>query len=342
MMAKMKKHFSEYGITSRIVAWFLLLVIVPYLILTVLIAAVFMNYTVSNMGTAAEDTMNSVGMQITDIMKEYEECSMNLYYSGYVELLENADKLSADEKQKIESVLTSTCYSTDGVRAVYVTAGNQIFRGGLDYFTVFQIIEPHKQEVRDAKEHVSGIIRTGSSEKKEKNRYIMARSLNSKNRKNVGMLYMVIDGNAISEVFSQLQNEEQDRYLVTEDGTVLYSTKTKMLNKKLDISAVDTQKILSSQKVTVKGKKYLMTARHMMSLDWYCVTMLSIDQLKKTVLRMEFPFIVIGIVYGIFLLVMLRILKKYVFNPLRLLKKEMDQYAQGENRNCTDGKRRGR
>ena len=330
MMAKMKKHFSEYGITSRIVAWFLLLVIVPYLILTELIAAVFMNYTVSNMGTAAEDTMNSVGMQITDIMKEYEECSMNLYYSGYVELLENADKLSADEKQKIESVLTSTCYSTDGVRAVYVTAGNQIFRGGLDYFTVFQIMEPHKQEVRDAKGACLWYHTNRIFGEEEKNRYIMARSLNSKNRKNVGMLYMVIDGNAISEVFSQLQNEEQDRYLVTEDGTVLYSTKTKMLNKKLDISAVDTQKILSSQKVTVKGKKYLMTARHMMSLDWYCVTMLSIDQLKKTVLRMEFPFIVIGIVYGIFLLVMLRILKKYVFNPLRLLKKEMDQYAQGE------------
>lgn len=30
-----------------------------------------------------------------------------------------------------------------------------------------------------------------------------------------------------------------------------------MLNKKLDISAVDTQKILSSQKVTVKGKNIL-------------------------------------------------------------------------------------
>ena len=260
MMAKMKKHFSEYGITSRIVAWFLLLVIVPYLILMVLIAAVFMNYTVSNMGTAAEDTMNSVGMQITDIMKEYEECSMNLYYSGYVELLENADKLSADEKQKIESVLTSTCYSTDGMRAVYVTAGDQIFRGGLDYFTVFQIMEPHKQEVRDAKGACLWYHTNRIFGEEEKNRYIMARSLNSKNRKNVGMLYMVIDGNAISEVFSQLQNEEQDRYLVTEDGTVLYSTKTKMLNKKLDISAVDTQKILSSQKVTVKGKKYLMTA----------------------------------------------------------------------------------
>lgn len=274
--------------------------------------------------------MNSVGTQITDIMKEYEESSMDLYYSGYVELLENADKLSADEKQKIESVLTSTCYSTDGVRAVYVTAGNQIFRGGLDYFTVFQIMEPYNQEVRDAKGVCLWYHTNRIFGEEEKHRYIMARSLNSKNRKNVGMLYIVVDGNAISEVFSQLQNEEQDRYLVTEDGTVLYSTKTKMLNKKLDISAVDTKKIINSQKVTVKGKKYLMTARHMMSLDWYCVTMLSIDQLKKTVLRMEFPFIVIGIVYGIFLLVMLRILKKYVFNPLRLLKKEMDQYAQGE------------
>ena len=135
MMAKMKKHFSEYGITSRIVAWFLLLVIVPYLILMVLIAAVFMNYTVSNMGTAAEDTMNSVGMQITDIMKEYEECSMNLYYSGYVELLENADKLSADEKQKIEFNNNINIFYGDNaqgktniIESIFISAFGKSFR----------------------------------------------------------------------------------------------------------------------------------------------------------------------------------------------------------------------
>ena len=54
----------ESGITARIVCGFTVLVIIPYLILAVIIAVVFMNYTASNLGSAAEDAMNVIGNQI--------------------------------------------------------------------------------------------------------------------------------------------------------------------------------------------------------------------------------------------------------------------------------------
>lgn len=54
----------ESGITARIVCGFTVLVIIPYLILAVVIAVVFMNYTASNLGSAAEDAMNVIGNQI--------------------------------------------------------------------------------------------------------------------------------------------------------------------------------------------------------------------------------------------------------------------------------------
>ena len=72
MFAKLKKQFSDYGIIARIVTCFILLVIVPFFILALVIAIVFMNYTASNMGTASEDAMNSVGTQITNAIKKYE------------------------------------------------------------------------------------------------------------------------------------------------------------------------------------------------------------------------------------------------------------------------------
>lgn len=328
MVSKLKKQFSEYGITARVVTGFLLLVIVPYLILAGIIAVVFMNYTAANMGTASEDTMNLIGTQITESMKEYEDSSMDLYYSGYVELLEHADDLSENEKQMIEATLTSTCYSTDGVRAVYVTAGNQIFRGGLDYFTVFQIMEPYREEIEEAGGRCLWYHTNRVFGEEDRNRYIMARSLNSEKHKNIGMLYMIVDGNSIKNAFEQLKTEDAERYLVSSDGTILYSSEAGKLNKKLDISSLDSRKLRSHQRTKINGKEYLMAARHMMSMDWYCVSLISIEQLREKVMHLEFPFLFTGLIYVLFLMVMLHILKKYIFTPLRTLKLEMDRYAQ--------------
>ena len=143
----------------------------------------------------------------------------------------------------------------------------------------------------------------------EKNRYILARSLNSEHHKNVAILYMIVDGNAISEAFEQLKTEDTERYLTTADGTILYSSEAGKLNEKLDISSLDVKKIQDSRRVRLNEREYLMTARHMMSVDWYCISLISIDQLRKTVLRM---------------------LRRYIFTPLRMLKTERDKYAQGE------------
>lgn len=330
MFAKLKKQFSDYGITARIVTCFIVLVIVPFFILAMVIALVFMNYTASNMGTASEDAMNSVGTQITKAIKKYEDSSMDLYYNGYVELLDHANDLSEDEKNMIDAALTSTCYSTDGVRAVYVSAGQQLFQGGLDYFTVFQIMEPYQKEIEEAGGACLWYHTNRIFGEEEKNRYILARSLNSEHHKNAAVLYMIVDGNAISEAFEQLKTEDTERYLTTADGTILYSSEAGKLNEKLDISSLDTKKIQDSKRVRLNGKEYLMAARHMMAVDWYCISLISIDQLRKTVLRLESPFLLIGIIYAVSLLVMLRMLRRYVFTPLRILKTEMDKYAQGE------------
>ena len=216
------------------------------------------------------------------------------------------------------------------MRAVYVSAGQQLFQGGLDYFTVFQIMEPYQKEIEEAGGACLWYHTNRIFGEEEKNRYILARSLNSEHHKNAAVLYMIVDGNAISEAFEQLKTEDTERYLTTADGTILYSSEAGKLNEKLDISSLDTKKIQDSKRVRLNGKEYLMAARHMMAVDWYCISLISIDQLRKTVLRLESPFLLIGIIYAVSLLVMLRMLRRYVFTPLRILKTEMDKYAQGE------------
>lgn len=88
MIDKLKNKISQYGITTRIVILFTVLVIVPFLVTAILLVFVFRNYTVSTIGESTTDAVSAVGNQINTAVKQYEEDSMFLYYNGYVEYLE--------------------------------------------------------------------------------------------------------------------------------------------------------------------------------------------------------------------------------------------------------------
>lgn len=327
MRDKTEKGSARYGITARIVFCFVVLVIVPFFILAVVIAGGFFNYTISTVGENALDYVSNAGMQITDILKEYEEVSMDPYYNGYVEWLEDVERLTNGQKETISRNLTTACYSTKGIRAIYIVTKDGYFFGGKEYFTVFDIMEPYQEEIKDA----GGACKWYSTNKifgtEKENRYILARSLNSKEAKNVAYMYLVIDGNQIRQIFEQWKISDTDKYLVSSMGGIMYSSKEGKVNKTMDISMIEPNQLLSSQKVKSEGKEYLMVCRHMMYSDWYCIGMISVDKIRNSILKMESPFILIAGIYGVFMIVMLRMLKRYVFKPLHILNDAMDRYA---------------
>ena len=90
----MKKISEKYGFRMKIFILFLLLVILPYLLVVTTIYRMFLDYTGKNWGKSMEDTMLSIGNQVSSSLDVYENSTMNLYYSGCVDMLEsgNVDK----------------------------------------------------------------------------------------------------------------------------------------------------------------------------------------------------------------------------------------------------------
>lgn len=329
MISKLKDKFSKYGITVRIVILFTVLVVVPFLCTVILLAFVFRNYAVNNIGETTADAMSVLGNQITRSIRQYEDDSMAIYYNGYVEILGKDGDLSDSEKQQVQDYLGVVCSSDTTVHAAYIETEKQTFHGGEDYFRLFELMEPYKQEIIDAGGACKWYPTNQLFGQARENKYILARSLNSKEKKNVGIFYIVLDDEMVKDAFDHMRSKNAAIYLTTKEGQILYSTDEQQFGKTLDMSMINPNRIRSYQNVKQNGESQILIARHMMSIDWYCVSYISMKDTLIDILHLEFPFLVIAVIYILFLLLMLHIMKKYVFRPLRVLKDNMDQYAQG-------------
>lgn len=329
MNKKKRINLSQYGITPRIVVLFTLLVIVPFLISAVILIFVFRNYTVNRVGETTMDAVSAVGNQIHTAVRQYEEDSMFLYYNGYVEFLKKGRSISISEKQRIEESLVAASFSDTTVHAVYVVTDNETFRGGADYNMLPEVMEDYEKEIIAAGGACCWYPMNELMGNIKENKYVLARSLNSKTEKNVGILYMVIDDRMVEKAYGQMNSEHSVTYLATEEGKILYSSDEQQFGTNLDMTSVDTKVLRGYKKIKSQGKDEILIYKHLMDTDWYCISIIDENAILVDILYLEFPFIMLAGIYILFLLLMLNVLRRYVFVPLRTLKDNMDSYAQG-------------
>lgn len=330
MISRLKAYFSKSGITARIVALFAGLVIVPYLVLAVVVFVVFQRYSVSSMGQTTVDAMSVVGSQISEAMEAGEEASMTLYYNNCVGLLESGNTLSEEDVRQIREVLDGLCFADTGVRSAYIITPNETIFGGGNFPELLGLMEPYRSEIEAAGGRCVWYATDGLHGKANENMYVLARRLNGKDGQYRGLLYMVLDDRMVTDAFKQMTSEYSTRYLVTEDGTVLYSSDKEMFGERLDISAINPKLISSYQTIRKDwANETIMVSKRMMRYGWYCISTIETSKIFMNVLHLVFPFVIISIIYIGFLIIMLHMIRRYVFRPLRTLKHTMDDYAQG-------------
>lgn len=332
---KKDNWFSRHGISTRIVVLFAVLVFVPFIVLAGLVVGLFRDYNATSLGDAARDSMSSVGYQIGKELKTRKEGSMSSYYNDIVEILSETAKsgkdISKEDRELIEKQLAANVFSTEGVFAVCVVDYNGNLYGTGSYTAAVSFMEQYKEEVREAGGRCRWYVTNQAYGKPTENKYILARSLNSTEQKHIGYLYMVMGDTLVKDAFEQLQSDESIRYLTDSNGLILYSSDEEALGEYLDISSLNQGKISDFQRVTLKdGRKVIMAGRKISETGWYCVSVIEMSAIMKRASALLSPFWGICGIYVVFLGVMLYMMQHYIFRPLSMLKKAMDQYAQGE------------
>lgn len=320
----------NYGIMTRIVICFTVLVIIPYLIVACLLSVNFLKYSLKSTAGTTESSLEVAADRLSYLIRDYENTSMMVYYNGVVDSLPGNGQLTVQEKAAMQNLLNSMCYSGEGIRGIYLCFQDQIYTGGKNYSTVSEIVQEYEDVVYAAKGRPVWFASNQIFGAEEQNRYIMARVLNDPQGNAVAVFYMLIDGKQMNETLEELSGDVSTTYLVAGDGSIFYSSDPSQLNQKFDTVLLQENQLRRNEKVIMNHTAYQMVERYLPKIQWHCISMISVDDVRMQVLKVELPFLIIGVCYGVFLLLMLYFMRRYIFAPLSMLNTAMEQYAREE------------
>ncbi len=227
--------------------------------------------------------------------------------------------------------LSACSYANTDVLAAYLLTKQGTFHSGGNYSGVLMLMKPYEEEIAQAGGRCLWYATNKLYGKSYENKYILARSLNSETEKNVGILYLVLNDNMITEALGQLSAEYAQWYLVAADGMVLYASDVSEIGTRMDVSMLNLQKRKNSYTIfNDKNQKEFLEAYSLMDVGWYCISKIQMKSVRKDLFLLALPFLIIAFICIQFMLLMLHTLHKYVFVPLRLLKDSMDAFAQNE------------
>lgn len=324
-------NFKSWGFAPRMAAAFVLLIIVPYICLAVVVFWFYQEHVISGLKESAMDTITAAASGIHAAMLERKDDSMSVYYGGCVELLDLGRPLSGQEEKMITEHLSAISYANTDVLAVYLLTEQGTFHSGGNYSGVLMLMEPYEEEIAAAGGRCLWYATNKLYGKAYENKYILARSLNGQTEKNIGILYLVLNDNMVTEALGQLSTEYAEWYLTDAGGMILYASDVRQIGDRMDVSSLSMKKRKSSYTaLDGQNEKVVIEAYSLMDVGWYCISKIRMQSVRRGIFSLVMPFLVIVFICIQFMLLMLRMLQKHVFVPLRLLKASMYAYAQDE------------
>lgn len=330
-ISKFYNKVRKHSIATRLLLFFTVAMIVPYFMIIVMIYNHFRTKSLDTVGMNMQDSMISVAEQIDDRMKEKETASLSVYYDGCSSLLAR-DTLTAEEEKIICESLRSNIYANSNTRAAYIVdrKHDKSYGGNTNHAQVTELMEPVYDEIEEAGGKCLWYWTHELGGRPTECRYILARSINHTNGESVGILLIVFDSRLVSEPFRKFVSENE-RYLVDQEGYVLYSSISSKVGTQMDPSIFHADDDNGYSQIKDKDKTtYIKSEQKLTKADWYCVSLIQNDQVLQNSEFFPQTISILLIAYGAILVVIIQVLNQKIFHPLSLLKKNMDNYANGQ------------
>ncbi len=323
VLEKCKTQVSK--IQVKIFLLFLLLVLLPYFLLTRMTYQMFLDYTGRNWGKSMEDTLISISSQVSSLLDSYERNTMNLYYSGCVDMIERGEA----DRETIEATLNTCCYSNSGVKSAYLVSGDTVYYSGFQYGNFVELMEPYQEEIKESGGKCLWYTTTELYGRGESRSYVLARALNGKNETNIGILYYIVSERIITNAFSRLQMDDCLKYLVDRDGNILYASENSA-GKVFMPEEMPEFEEGSGYLILRDGKRQEVLAYDTMpDVGWTFCSYISLDNLMETLFSMQKILVMISVSYGLFLILIFYLFQKHFLKPISDLKYAMTQFAEG-------------
>ena len=319
----MKDFTEKYRIRIKIFIYFLLFMVIPYIVLILVVNRTIQDYAGLNAGGNMEETMQSIGNQVKASLEMYENSTMALYYSGCVDMLESGET----DRQYIESTLAACSYPYKNIRAVFLKSGGEVYHDNANaYSTMPAIMELNEEMIAEQGGKSIWFAVESIYGKRGTRNYVLARTLNGRQQKDVGTLYYVLGESLISRAFDRLQMEGSLKYMIDSEGTTLYTPAEVPLDEDVKEALLDTR---AYRGYFIAGEDVVAYSR-MEDTGWIFVGSVSKEALMESVIPLKIVLFVVSIAYCLLLLLIFYTFQHSLLKPISDLKYAMDRFARGD------------
>ncbi len=318
------------GIRECIIFSFILLVIIPFLLLTVFSFRTFYDYACKESGTYMVSLLNSSKDQINNMCTNYIESAMTYYYNGTVELI-GKDVWEEDTESKLKTQLESTLNSYNGISAIFLEVNGSIIHAGKNYQGFLDFVSKYKNQIVKAGGRKVWLpVKYFLPYSAGGYKFIMASDLNSSTEKDVGKLYIVVDAEDMMESFDKIEVSGATTYLVDNSANIMYSSNREQIGQQYVITGMELHDTSGYYTDKINGENCLIAYCKSYKTNWTEFIVIPMNVVLKDFKPIRICIVVISIIYFLCLLILMWILERNIINPVRGLMEAMDSFAEGD------------
>lgn len=336
-MIILKEKMKGIHLRGVLILIFLILIIIPFLVLTGVYLRVSQNYAKKSYGNYMVQVLEEIQKQTDETSKRYVDGTMNFYHNGLVDLLSES-QISEGKEQEIQKKLKDILNSYSGsVSSIFMEYAGREYFSGIKYQDVLELMNSHQQElIQNKGRHIWYGPYQLLPKKKSGEKMILAKSLNGDRQKNIARVYLVIDLEEFSDAFEQEGLADIPQMLFAQNGNLIYSSHMKEL-----INEIPQEKLLSSVQngydvMRINGSRYLTAYKTSKKTGWTGLLCIPMQMLLKGFMPVQIMLVVLAGIYLLFLFGMLFLLEKYIVIPIRSLTDCMDSFADGKFKMAAD------
>ena len=252
---------------------------------------------------------------------------MTLYLNKTVAILEKKD-LSAGDWDRIRVEMSNMCASNADMASMQIESHDTMVHAGASNAKIVEYVNGKKEEIIAEGGRMIWLPESFYSPYPFGTyKYVIARSLNTAEKKNLGIMYMTVDKEIFDNAFATINMEGATTYIIHPSGTVLYCSDIKRLNEPFDILDVKDKTGFFTEKVG--GENCLVAYAKSYKTNWLQLAIVPVNSLFSDFKPVGLSVLFIVSVYVLLIFVMIILMNRHIVQPILLLTHAMDTFAEG-------------
>lgn len=322
-------HFS-ISLKHHLVLYYIFLIIAPFLLVILLSVSIMYRYTCRIYGDYLVTNLKSTQEQLNTAYNQYRDLSMTLYHNNTVDILAKK-RISDEDWEQIRLEMSNICNANSKMASMQIDVQGTMVHAGTSNVSIVDYVNSHREEIVAEKGRVIWLPQsTYSPYPFGTYKYVIARSLNSKGKENIGIMYMTVDKSIFDDAFGAITMDGAVTYILHPSGTVLYSSDSSRLNQDFHIEGMAFTEKTGYFTKKIQGENCLVAYAKSYKTEWIQLVIVPVNTFFSNFQPVRVSIFILACIYVVLIFLMIVLMNRHIIRPILSLTRAMDRFAEGE------------